>query len=328
VTLPETFGRRFILFVDTEEEFDWTKPFSRANRATTHMRAMPDMHRRMRDAGATPVYLIDHPIATDPPSATMLRRWLEAGECSVGTQLHPWVNPPFEEKLSIRNSFTGNLPLELQRSKLAVLTEAITKAIGKAPTVYRAGRYGIGRHTARLLEEAGYEVDVSVRALFDYGGQGGPDFSQVEPRPFWVGDAELLEIPLSAAFTGGLRRMGKSLYPASARIPAMRGLLSRTGLLTRVAITPEEMPLEDAKRAVSHLLDDGAQLISISFHSPSVEPGHTPYVRSAADLSRFHDWWDGMFDFLAAHGVTGASVEETVAAARQARGDLLAMPAA
>ena len=320
IRLPDSFGRRFTIFVDTEEEFDWSGPFSKDNRSTRHMRAMPAMHARMRSAGATPVYLIDHPIATDPESAAMLRTWLDAGECSVGTQLHPWVNPPFEEEVNERNSFTGNLPVELQRAKLIALTEAITEAVGVRPTVYRAGRYGIGAHTAALLEEAGYEVDVSVRALFDYSGTGGADFSQVRPQPYWVGDGELLEVPLSAAFTGMMGGQGRRLFPLSGRVPKLRGLLARLGLLARIAVTPEEMPLPQAIRAVAALLDGGAQMISISFHSPSVEPGHTPYVRTQADLDAFHRWWDGMFAFLTARGVTPASIEEVLAAAKRARG--------
>jgi hypothetical protein len=315
IRLPESFGRRFILFVDTEEEFDWSRPLSRDNRSTRAMRAMPAMHQKMRLAGAIPVYLIDHPIVMDSQAVAMLRDWQDRGECVIGTQLHPWVNPPFEEEVTPFNSFTGNLPIELQRAKLAALTEAIEQAFGRRPIVYRAGRYGVGAHTAELLEEAGYRLDVSVRALFDYSGVAGPDFSRVRPEPYWVGDCALLELPLSAAFTGLLRRWGTSLYPASARLPHLRSLLSRTGLLTRVALTPEDMPLADALVATGHLLDEGAQVISISFHSPSVEPGHTPYVRTGAELAHFHAWWDGMFDFLARRDVRPASIDELLAAA-------------
>lgn len=319
IRLPEAFGRRFTIFIDTEEEFDWGKPLSRDNRATSAMRAMPAMHARLRAAGVKPVYLIDHPIVSDAASVAMLRGWREAGECTIGTQLHPWVNPPFDEQVTPHNSFTGNLPLDLQRAKLAVLTEAIEAAFGERPTVYRAGRYGVGEHSAALLQEAGYRVDVSVRALFDYTGEGGPDFSRVRPQPYWAGDGDLLEVPLSAAFTGRLRRLGASLYPASARVPRLRGLLARSGLLARVALSPEDMPLADALAAIALLLDDDAQILSISFHSPTVEPGHTPYVRDSADLARFHAWWDNVFDFLATRGVAPASIEEVLAAAEATR---------
>jgi len=55
----------------------------------------------------------------------------------------PWVNPPFDEALTVANSFAGNLPEAIERAKLRVLTDRITEAFGRRPQVYRAGRYGI-----------------------------------------------------------------------------------------------------------------------------------------------------------------------------------------
>ena len=319
VRFPASFGRRFTIFVDTEEEFDWGRPLRRENRDVTAIRAMPAMHERMRAAGAKPVYLVDHPIAAAPEAVAVLRPWAEKGECTIGTQLHPWVNPPFDEEVNPFNSYTGNLPLQLQRAKLAVLTDTIERAFGVRPAVYRAGRYGVGARTAALLEEAGYTIDLSVRALFDYRRQHGPNFAQVRPQPYWVGDGGLLEVPLSAAFTGRLRRAGGWLFPATSGLPRIRSVLARTGLLARIALTPEDMPLEDVRRAIAHLLADGAQHLSISFHSPSVAPGHTPYVRTAADLAAFHAWWDGLFETLDAQGIEPASIEDVLAAARASR---------
>ncbi|HEX8526519.1 polysaccharide deacetylase family protein [Allosphingosinicella sp.] len=318
IDLPPEFGRRFTVFCDTEEEFDWAKPLARENRSTTHMRAMPAMQDRFRRRGVKPVYLIDHPIASDPASAEMLREWVELGQCSVGTQLHPWVNPPFDEEVSPFNSFTGNLPTSLQRAKLAVLTDAIEQAVGRRPTVYRAGRYGVGEHTAALLTEQGYDADVSVRPLFDYSDQGGPDFSRVRPQPFRVGEDRLVELPLSTAWVGRLRGRGLALYRAAAKLPRGHGLLARSGLLLRVPLTPEGTPLAEAKAAVRALIADGVRWFSLSFHSPSVEPGHTPFVRDAGELESFHAWWEGMFDLFEAEGIAPASVEETVAAAQGA----------
>jgi len=80
-----------------------------------------------------------------------------------------------------------------------------------------------------------------------------------------------------------MRRRGK--------LPRLRALLARSRILERISLTPEGTPLSDALRAIRILLDDDARLLSISFHSPSVQPGHTPYVRDAADLRRFYGWW-------------------------------------
>lgn len=317
---PAAIGRRFLVFVDTEEEFDWAAPRSRDATATTAIAALPEAHRRLLGFGICPTYLVDYPVASAPAAVEILRPLMEAGECAIGAQLHPWVNPPFDEALTVANSFVGNLPLSMERAKLESLTSRIAVAFGKRPQVYRAGRYGIGPNTARLLEEAGYRLDVSVRALFDYSAEGGPDFSLRDAMPCWAGPQRLLiELPLTAVYTGFARGFGGRLYPAAGRVTRLRGLLARLGALERIALTPEGTPLPDALRAIRTLLDDGAQLISISFHSPSVEPGHTPYVRDAADLRAFYGWWDGVLGLLAREGVEPIGADALIAAAWAAR---------
>jgi hypothetical protein len=302
-----------MVFADTEEEFDWTKPQSRDQRSTTHVKSLGAAHRRLHNIGAHVVYLIDHPIATDPIAIETLRPLAEAGECDIGTQLHPWVNPPFDEEVNLTNTFSGNLPIELEQAKLRCLTEEIETGFGKRPVIYRAGRYGVGANSARLLTDLGYRIDVSVRAGFDYSSESGPDFSRVKPLPFRVGG--LIEVPLTSVYLGTLRGFGSRLFPLSGMVPLVRGALARGGLLNRVSLTPEGVPVDQALRAVERLLEDGHQLFSLSFHSPSVEPGHTPYVRDEADLSDFYAWWEAVLGLLTARDVNAASVDDVLAAA-------------
>lgn len=320
VALPESLGRRFLVFVDTEEEFDWTQPRRRDATATTAIASLPEAHRRLAAYGICPTYLVDYPVASNPAAVAVMRPLLEAGECAVGTQLHPWVNPPFDEELTVANSFVGNLPEATERAKLIALTDQIETMFGERPQIYRAGRYGVGPNTARLLEETGYRLDVSVRALFDYSAEGGPDFTRHDASPSWAGPSRLLlELPLTAVYAGHARRFGNRLYAAAGRVARARGLLSRSGTLSRIALTPEGTPLADALRAIRTLLDDGQRLLSISFHSPSVVPGHTPYVRDAADLRLFYAWWDGVLNALAREDVEPIGANVLIAAMWRAR---------
>lgn len=309
-----------MLFVDTEEEFDWSAPPDRAATATTAIAALPEAHRRFRDHGLAPTYLIDYPVADSAECVATLRPLADTGECMIGAQLHPWVNPPFEEAVTPANSFVGNLPRGLEQAKLAALTDRIRTAFGRDPIVYRAGRYGVGPNSAALLEEAGYRLDVSVRSLFDYRDEGGPSFLRSPIRPWWAGpEGSLLALPLTAAFTGRRREGAAPLYKAAMRIPFGRSLLARGGFLNRVALTPEGMPIAEALEAARQLLDDGTRLFSLSFHSPSLVPGHTPYVRDAADLGTFWNWWDRMFALFAAEGIAPARPEELLEAAWRRR---------
>lgn len=318
---PDDFGPHFVIFVDTEEEFDWEQPLSRENVSVTAMEGLPEAQRFFREAGALPVYMVDYPIVDNDRSAAIIREMHEQDGCEIGTQLHPWVNPPFQEEPDDGyTSFTGNLPLDLQRAKLERLTARIEERVGQRPTLYRAGRYGIGRHSAGLLEEAGYRLDSSARALFDYSGEGGPDFSRFLTEPFWAGSSRtLLELPLTSTFVGPLRRFGMQLFPLGDRIPLWRTVLARTRLLQRVSLTPEDYPLDLALEAIRRLIDDGMPVIGLSYHSPSIVPGHTPYVRDAADLKAFYAWWDGVFELFARHGVTAVRAADIVAAADRTR---------
>lgn len=315
VRWPAWFGTRFTVFCDVEEEFDWRAPLDRAQRSTRAMAAFPDAHRRFADLGIGLACMVDHPIACDRASVDILARALEDKRSTIGTQLHPWVNPPHEEAVSPANSYAGNLPQALEAAKLDALTAAITAAFGRPPRAYRAGRYGIGPATATLLAERGYRIDSSVRAGYDYSADGGPDFTAVGSAAYRSGG--LVELPLTTVFTGLLRRRGAPLHRTLGRLPHGRGLFARTGLLNRVALTPEDMPLDETLAAVDVAIGEGARLITFSFHSPSLAPGNTPYVRDAADLARFHDWWRAVAERLVRLGVAYASLDEIIAAADQ-----------
>jgi hypothetical protein len=307
------FGKRFIIFADAEEEFDWNRPFDRSSTATETVSAVGRATARLNAAGAAPVYLCDYPIVNNPESAAIMRELVEQGACAIGTQLHPWVSPPFDEDVTHFNSYTGNLPVDLQRAKTTVLTEKIADAIGVRPTVYRAGRYGLGPSSLSILAELGYVMDVSVRATFDYSAEGGPNFADMPIWP-WLTDEGLLELPLTSAWTGTIRSR-----PWLHKRLNLRGLLARARMLARIPLTPEGVPLRDALDAIQTLHDEGLDIFSLSFHTPSLVPGHTPYVRDATDLRTFWNWWDGVFDLFARLGVLPVTYDALLAGLKAAR---------
>ena len=59
---------------------------------------------------------------------------------------------------------------------------------------------------------------------------------------------------------------------------------------------------------------EGLRVLKFAFHSPSVEPVHTPYVRDAADLAAFWHWWDEVLALLDRLGIRNASLAELLAA--------------
>ncbi|MET1754958.1 polysaccharide deacetylase family protein [Novosphingobium sp. RD2P27] len=314
VSFGSDFGQRFLVTVDTEEEFDWSAPLDRERHTVETIPALHTFQKFCESFGVVPVYLIDYPIAQSPAAVDAIGTAVADGKAEVGVQLHPWVNPPFSEEVTQFNSYAGNLPVELEREKFRILREAIKAQFGKPPLIYRAGRYGLGPHTADILQENGIAIDTSVRAMFDYSGSGGPNYRDHPLRPYWVDrDSNLFELPLTTVFWGPLRQLGKVIYPHLWRTPSVRGMLSRAGLLERIPLTPEGVTAEEAVRGIDIALDEGLPILVLSFHSPSLAPGYTPYVRNEADLEKLYGWWRTVFAHLSRRGIAATSVAQIMA---------------
>ncbi len=133
IRLPPDLPPVLLVVVDAEEEFDWSGPFTRDHHSVRSMAAQGPMHRIFEKYGIRPTYVVDYPVASQRDGLEPLRDLLKDDACLIGTQLHPWVNPPFDEEISERNSFPGNLPPDLERAKLAVLTRAIEDGLGTDP---------------------------------------------------------------------------------------------------------------------------------------------------------------------------------------------------
>lgn len=312
------FAPRVLLTIDTEEEFDWAGDFSATEHGLEHVGHIARFQSFCESLGVTPVYLVDWPMAQSAQAQEILGDACARGKAEIGIQLHPWVNPPFEEEVSARNSYAGNLPPELEREKLLRLRDAIAANFNCAPQIYRAGRYGTGPATAALLTEAGIAVDSSVRSGFDYTAGHGPDYAAHPLRPWLIGnERSLLELPVTTVFWGLLRRQAGWLYPALGRYPAARGAMARLGLLERIAMTPEGVSVEEALRGIDIAVDDGLPVIVLSFHSPSLAPGHTPYVATEADVETLYDWFRQVFGYLGRRGVLPTTVREIIANVEQ-----------
>ena len=280
--------------VDTEEEFDWRGPFARSNVATRSIAAQPLAHRLFDRWGVIPTYVVDYPVAVDPAARDLLGGLRAEGRAEIGAHLHPWVCPPFEEELTRYNSYHCNLPPALERAKIEVLTQAVETGFGARPAVFKAGRYGFGRSTARTIGDLGYQVDCSFVPHASFAADGGPSYHGTPDRPFWL-DAErrLLEVPMTTGFIGAFAGAGARLPGLfnSARAQRWRvpGLLARTGLVARSALTPEGVSAEEQIRLIKALIRRGHGFFTMTYHSPSLAPGNTPYVRSEAELSGFLD---------------------------------------
>jgi len=282
--------------VDVEEDFDWSGPFSSDNPRVDSLEWINLGHTVMKALGVRPAYLLTYPTVKSPRAVEVIRALHKDGSCEIGAQLHPWVTPPFDEEIGIRNSFPSNLTPEQESKKIECLVNAIVEAVGAKPRIYKAGRYGLSVDRATALADLGFVIDTSVmpHASFESLG-GGPDFFGFPDQPFWLTkDRRLLGIPTTQRMVGLLSGVfGPSTMRRIFARPMERlhvpGMLARLGLLERLRLSPEGFNTEDNRRLVDECLSRGATCFVLSFHSPSLRPGCTPYVRNQKQLNEFMD---------------------------------------
>jgi phosphatidylinositol alpha-1,6-mannosyltransferase len=111
-----------------------------------------------------------------------------------------------------------------------------------------------------------------------------------------------LELPVTRALVGGLATGALGLYRQaegrSGRAVHLGGVLARSRLLERITLSPEGSDLTSMCRLTRALLARGQQILTLSYHSPSLVPGNTPYVRTARDLAEFLDRISGFLNFF------------------------------
>lgn len=289
----------FLVTVDTEEEGLWRGRYAAEGNSVRNIEQVPLFQQLCDHWGVRPTYLVDAPVVEDKTAVAILRRIAEQERCEIGAHVHPWCNPPLTEFSGPRDSYLCNLPAELQREKIAWLTERIADRFGRRPTSFRAGRYGLDDTGARLLIEFGYTVDSSVIPFTDYSHDGGPNFTDAPYQPYRI-DSELcqpsasgplLELPVSVGYNWRDFRRADRWFrlcqDGIRRQMHLEGLLNRLGMLQRIKLSPEQATAAQMNVLVDRLLEQGSRAVVLMFHSSSLLPGASPYVRNESELQEF-----------------------------------------
>ena len=292
---------RLVVSVDTEED-NW-HPVPRGLTAA-NLYELPRLDAAFGRLGVRATYFVTYQVAIRAWVAGLLRDLVAGGRAEIGAHLHPWDTPPFDADGPRPPTMLNTYTLEAQRAKLANLTDALTAAFGERPTVFRAGRFGLGTETVRALIEQGYRVDSSVTPFLDWSRyDDGPSFVAAPISAYHLdgsGDVctpvrggPLAEIPLSAGYTrfpvSTWPRLGQTFRRPVVRRLRIPSLAARTGLVRRAILSPETNSVADMLAVSRRLLAGGATHLHLFFHSSSLRPGLTPFVNSRADLRDFYD---------------------------------------
>ena len=83
--------------------------------------------------------------------------------------------------------------------------------------------------------------------------------------------------------------------------------------MERIRLSPEDYSEPEMRRLTSALIKEGIRIFVFSFHSPSINPGGTPYVQSQAELRLFLDkcrrYFDYFFNRLGGNAMTQVEIK-------------------
>lgn len=289
---------KLVVTIDTEED-NWV-PVRQTCYAVDNISRIPSLQQLFDDFAVKPTYFITYPVTTNDKAVSILSAIFKEGRCEIGAHCHPWNTPPSEEDNHPKNSMLCNLPPALQYRKIRSLHGAIQRNFGHDPISFRSGRWGFSQDVARNLHRVGYKIDTSITPYTDWRRDYGPDFSNLAPRPFRFSTGNtfedsqagpLIEVPVTIGFLQPNFGLTNSILKALRRRPIrhlrLSGVLCRLNLLNKVWLSPE---VSDSKQMIglTQRMMQGANLIiNMTFHSSSLTPGLTPFVRTKSDEERF-----------------------------------------
>jgi len=279
-----------VVSIDTEED-NWYR--SRQQVTCANIAELRRQDRLFDQLGVRPTYFTSYQVAVDPAAADVMREVGARGE--IGAHLHPWNTPPLTESVLPRNSMLKNLPAALQLAKLQTLTAAHEATFGSRPRSFRAGRYGLGRETVAALMQCGYQVDSSVTPFISWEDMDdGPDFASAPLTVYRLSPdrdvsepaehGEIVEVPLSFGFA----RKSFALWGRVDRALDVPGLRRLRRLCKRTVLSPELASAADMLTLSRRLLERGVRHLHLSWHSPTLTPGLSPFAATPADVDRLY----------------------------------------
>lgn len=319
-----------LVAIDTEGDNQWDAA-SRRDQKFENLYALDRLHTFFEQHGVRPTYVITYPVATDARSAEVLRSLLARGTCEIGAHHHAWETPPFSAEDVDRHPYALSLPLSQFDAQLASLTQAIERGTGVKPVSYRSGRFGFSASHVSSLERAGYLVDSSVAPLFYEAHKQGPDFVGAPLTPYFLayddatrpGSSNLLELPISAALN---RRVPGALERMYARAPmnyTTKRVLRLAGVARVRWLRPSHSSADDMLALARQLVDRGAPILNLLFHSSEAIVGGSPYNKTQGELDGFFDRLGKVLDFavkdLRAEAMTFAEYRSVFAEGRRSQ---------
>jgi hypothetical protein len=318
-----------IVTIDTEADNQWDY---HEVVTTENLDYVPRFQALCERYGLRPTYLCTFEVVESSRFEKVLRPYQERGAAEIGAHLHPWTNPPFGPAARGRidkdayPAYPSELTPDDFHAKLKTLTDRIALRAGRAPTSYRAGRWGFAAAHVPVLVRLGYAVDCSVTPFVswtDNAGrrEGGPDFRLAPVMPYFLdpadvcraGGSTLLEVPVTIVLPSAAMR--QSAYLRAVYLRHRETLVGR--VFNRVFnLDPlwfRPYPHLSAERLLTVYRVARAQrlpALEMMLHSSELMPGSSPYNPTEASVEQLYARLERVFAQLDRDRCHGATLSE------------------
>lgn len=297
--------------IDTEED-NWA--FFREHGATTRNIAhLPELQELFARWSVRPTYLVNRPPLMERASVEVLGALAAREDVEIGAHCHPWNTPPSTGEGPAR-SMMSTFGEDVNRAKIAEVKARLSSELGVTPRAFRAGRWGFGPTVARPLLAEGFAIDASVTPFIDWRSLGGPDYTTAPETPYrFEPDAPLVpsasgplaQIPATVGFLRGDFRRSARVRGRLEASPWGRffvGPLDRMRIFAKRWLSPETSSADTMIRLAEACIAVGHTYLQATFHSSTLLPGATPFVRTESDRRDFLSRLDAFFGYCARSG--------------------------
>lgn len=255
---------------------------------------------------AKPTYLLSPEVMADDESAERLNRL--KGEAELGSHLHGEFLGTDAHLPEVSAAVQSAYPAPVEEDKLRLLTDRFRDRFGFAPKSFRAGRFGIGRHSLGILRALGYGVDSSVTPGMDWRkiGAQDADFRTAPTQPYWP----VLDRPAHIAPTPtGILEVPVTLRPAP--VPVLGRWLpprmlrpTRLSAAAMIALARAEIAAAPAGRPV---------VLNCMFHNVEILPAISPYARNQDQADAILAHLAGLLAWATREGVACIGLQDVAA---------------
>lgn len=279
------------------------------------VKGVPELYSPLFDKNEIkPTYLLSPEIIKDDASVEALKQ----AHCELGTHMHgEYIGPDENYDADRTNQIQAVWPKDIEYQKLKNLTDLFADKFGYQPKSFRAGRFGIGDHSLKILEELGYTVDSSVSPFKthhykDHQGKKN-NFWGAPVQPYYPdyikhhksGGCKVLQVPVSivaenyinaprfvqramGADPGLAQKIYRRIYGASSKSIWLRPVRSDAKQMKRTS----EIIIEKYKNSGKPII------LTMMFHSNEIIPNASPYVSNVEEQEKFINDLDEYFKLM------------------------------